>query len=55
MLLAMFNRLSINKMGAVSVILLAFLVKTVLVTIVTAINAQPLDAHPAWNLIFLMF
>ena len=51
----MFNRLSVNKMGAVFVILIAVAIKWTLVAIVTAINDNPLDALPFANLIFLMF
>ena len=42
-------------MGAFFVLLTAILIKIGLVTIVTAINAEPLDAMPFANLVFLMF
>lgn len=55
MVVAIYDKLSVNRMGAIFVILAAILVKMVLVSIITAINAEPLDAHPIYNLIFLMF
>lgn len=55
LLVAILNRLSVNKMGAIFVLLAAILVKMVLVGIVTAINDKPLDAMPFANMIFLMF
>lgn len=42
-------------MGAIFVILSAIITKMILVSIITAINAEPLDAHPVYNLLFLMF
>lgn len=42
-------------MGAICVIVTAILVKMILVSIITAINAEPLDSHPVYNLLFLMF
>ena len=53
--MALFNRLSVNKMGAIFVILCAILVKMVLVAIVTKINAEPIDSMLFANLLFLMF
>jgi len=55
MLLAIYNKLAVSKWGAFSVIVMAIAVKLVLVSIVTAINAQPLDAMPFANTIFLLF
>ena len=49
------NRLAVNKMGALSVLLIALAVKWILVGIVTAINDRPLDTLPFANLVFLMF
>ena len=49
------NRLAVNKMGAIFVLICAILIKMVLVAIVTAINDKPLDALPFANMIFLMF
>ena len=42
-------------MGAIFVVIFAFIIKMVLVGIVTAINEKPLDALPFANMIFLMF
>ncbi len=55
LLIALYGRLEVNKMGAFFALLTAILIKIVLVTIVTAINAEPLDAMPFANLVFLMF
>lgn len=55
LLIAILNRLSVNKMGAIFVLIVAILIKMVLVGIVTAINDKPLDAMPFANMIFLMF
>lgn len=49
------NRLTVNKMGAVFVIILAYAVKWILVAIVTNINDRPLDSLPFANMVFLMF
>ena len=49
------NRLAVNKMGAMLVILIAYAVKWILVAIVTLINDRPLDSLPFANLVFLMF
>ena len=55
MLVVLFNKLAVSKWGAIFVIICAILVKMILVTIVTGINAQPLEAMPFLNLIFLTF
>lgn len=53
--MALFNRLSINKMGAIFVLLGAIVVKMVLVAIVVKVNAEPIDSLLFANMVFLMF
>ncbi len=54
-MVAAFKNLATNKWGAIFVLISAVLVKMILVTIVTGINAQPIDSHHFLNLIFLTF
>lgn len=54
-LIAMFNKLAVNRSSALIAFFSAIIVNICLVSIVTAINAEPLDALPFANLVFLMF
>ena len=51
----MFYNLAHNKLSALIVIVLGIVVSVVLVTIVTSINAQPIDSMFFFNMLFLMF
>jgi hypothetical protein len=55
LLIALFNWLDKSAVGAVMSVVIGFLVKFVLVTIVTVINKSETVIHPFANMLFLLF
>ena len=49
------DKLAVNRLAAISMVITVVLIKFILVSIVTVINNEPLDAHPVKNVVFLMF